>query len=95
MALGIITRILSGVLTIVLKIRISLTAPFVPAASMKSPTLKGLKIIIRKPEAKFASEPWSASPIARPAAPRTTANCVVSIPTAASEAITTKTNAAI
>ncbi|MFT5655410.1 MAG: hypothetical protein ACI9XU_001129 [Arenicella sp.] len=42
--------------------------------STRPPTLNGLKTMINIPAAKFDSEPCSASPTAKPAAPSTAIN---------------------
>jgi len=55
--LGIIIVLLSGVLSLVVKILISSTVPVAPAPSIKSLILIGLNIIINIPAAKFESEP--------------------------------------
>ncbi len=54
---GIITNLLSGVTIFVVKISISFTTPISPCASIKSPILIGLNIIIKTPPAKLASDP--------------------------------------
>ena len=69
LALGMMMVLLPGVSSVVVKIWISRTTPATPVPSIKTPTLNGRKLIIRKPAAKFASEPCRAGPIARPAAP--------------------------
>ena len=56
---------------------ISLTVPSTPCAEIKSPTLNGLNKRIRTPPAKLDKEPWSAKPMARPAAPITATNDAV------------------
>ncbi len=94
LALGTMMILLSGVLSVVVKTWISSTTPATPAPSIKSPTLNGRKMIIRKPAAKFASEPCKARPIARPAAPKMAMNEVVWIPSWPS-ATTTKASKAM
>ena len=63
------------------KISISFTTPISPCASIRSPILIGLKIIIKTPPAKFPREPCSAKPIAKPADANSAAKDVVSMPT--------------
>ena len=60
----------------------------------RSLTLYGRSTISITPAAKFDSEPCSARPIARPAAPSTATTAVVLTPTVSSAAITTTTNSA-
>ena len=78
---GMIITLLSGVVSIVFSIWISLTTPVLPPSSMKSPTLNGLKIIIRMPPAKLARLPCSANPTAKEAAPRIATKEAASTPT--------------
>jgi uncharacterized protein YyaL (SSP411 family) len=72
--LGKITSLLERPISLVVKISISFTTPTSPCASIKSPILKGLKIIIKTPPAKFARLPCKARPMANPAAPIMAAN---------------------
>lgn len=78
--LPIIVITLSGVLTVVVNSPISQTVPVTPAVVTKSPSLKGRNITKKAPPAKFASKPPQAAPIATPAAAKSAANDVVSIP---------------
>ena len=54
----------------VLKICISFTTPSWPWAEMKSPTLKGLNMMMTTPPAKFCKVPLKAIPMAKPAEAR-------------------------
>ena len=54
--------------------------PTTPPASIKSPNLNGRKIIIITPAAKFCNEFCKAKPTAKPAAPISAINEVVSKP---------------
>ena len=56
------------------------STPISPWASIKSPSLKGLKIIIKAPPAKLDKDPCKAKPTAKPAAPTMAANEVVATP---------------
>ena len=58
---------------------------------MKSPTLKGLNVIISTPPAKFASPPCSASPTANPAAASIAMKEVISTPSIDIAVISTNT----
>ena len=78
--LGTMAVLFSGVSSTVVKIWISFTEPNSPCASIRSPTLYGLKSRISTPPAKLASVPCSARPTARPAAPSTATKLVVATP---------------
>ena len=86
--LGIIISLLERPISFVVKISISFTTPTSPWASIKSPILIGLKIIIKTPPAKLPREPCKASPIAKPAAASTAAKEVVPMPTLPNTTIT-------
>lgn len=78
--LGMMMILLSAVAMMVLKICISRTVPLWPCASIKSPTLKGLKSRIITPPAKFCSVPLNAIPMATPAEAKRAMNELVSMP---------------
>ena len=88
---GTMTALLSGVRMLVVNRAISSTVPASPAPMMKSPTLKGRKMISMMPAAKFDSEPCKAKPTARPAAPMMAIKDVVWIPIWPRAASTTTT----
>src|SRR3569833_2877993 len=89
---GIVISRLSAVTRIVWKILIASTTPVYLPITTVSVTLYGRSTISITPAAKFDSEPWSARPTARPAAPSTATTAVVLTPTVSSDAITTTTN---
>src|SRR3569833_301038 len=91
---GIVISRLSAVTRIVWKILIASTTPVYLPITTVAVTLYGRSTISITPAAKFDSEPWSARPTARPAAPRTETTAVVLTPTVSSDAITTTTNCA-
>ena len=68
---------------------ISFTLPDTPAASIKSPTLKGLNIRINIPDAKLERLFWRANPIASPSAPIAATNEFVGTPILPRAAIAT------
>jgi len=78
---GITTRLFSSVRIMVLNICISLTIPFLPCASIISPTRKGRKSSSMIPPAKLVSVPCNARPIAKLAAPIIAMRDVVLTPT--------------
>ncbi len=93
--LGTITVLLSGVFSTVLKIWMLSTVPETPCASMYSPARNGRRNRIRAPPAKLARLPCRARPTARPAAPSTAINDVVSIPTMPATLISSSTLSAM
>ena len=91
---GRMMRLLSGVVRIVEKTCTSSTEPATPPTSTNSPALKGRKRISMTPDAKLDSEPCSAKPIARPAAPTIAMNEPVWMPISPSaETITNASSA--
>ena len=76
-----ITKFIGNKVSIVVENKpISFTVPEIPFVSIQSPVSNGLKIRSITPAATLDKVPWSASPIANPAAPRTAIIEVVSIP---------------
>lgn len=71
---------LFAVVSFVTNICISLTVAIIPCASIKSPTLNGLKRIINMPPAKLDKDPCRDKPTAKPMAPKIATNEEVSIP---------------
>ncbi|MNE72677.1 hypothetical protein D3C80_1686380 [compost metagenome] len=88
---GTTTILLSPEVRVVVNSWTDCTTPLVPATSMNSPALMGRKMISRKPAAKLESEPCSARPMARPAAPIMATKEAVCTPTRPRAAITTNT----
>jgi hypothetical protein len=78
--LPMVVRTLSGWSMVVANRPISRTVPVMPPPLMKSPTLKGRRMIRKAPAAKLASRPLQAAPMAMPAAASRAAKLVVSMP---------------
>ena len=72
--------LLSLVVMAVFIICIPLTLPSTPPTAIQSPALKGLKIRIKRPEAKFDRLFCNARPTARPKAPKAARKEFVGIP---------------
>ena len=78
--LGTMANRLCGVTNFVVNISMPFTLPKTPWASIKSPILYGLKIMMSTPPAKLEREPCKARPTAKPAAAITAAKVVTSTP---------------
>src|SRR5690606_25720897 len=87
--LGRVTWWFCAVRSTVWKTRTRSTSPTRPAISTTSPARNGRSTISITPEARCASESFSARPMARPAAPSTASSEVVDTPRASSTATST------